>query len=224
MTVDERVHADTGEAPSRRPRRTDAVRNYDALVAAAREEFQENGTDASLKAVARRAGVGIATLYRNFPTRTSLLEAVYADDVNDTVNALCGSAAAAGRANGADGEDAWRRLEDWLDRFVRTVAEDAALREVFSPEALCLSPCRRTLSEAVEGLITRTGAALPTRCGMAVDEFLRTVVSLGVSPLLTRTQREHALAVLLDGLRYGAKPADGPDGPPTPENEKTERT
>ncbi|WP_409467205.1 helix-turn-helix domain-containing protein [Streptomyces sp. HC307] len=88
MTAHARVRANLRRVASPRPTRTDAARNYDAIVAAAREEFAENGMDASLKAVARRAGVGIATLYRNFPTRAGLLEAVYIDDVVDTVTAL----------------------------------------------------------------------------------------------------------------------------------------
>src|SRR2546430_4519068 len=63
-----------------RPKRADAARNYDKLLAAAREAFTDDGADASLEGIARRAGVGIGTLYRNFPTRQALLEAVYLDE------------------------------------------------------------------------------------------------------------------------------------------------
>src|SRR3954451_20407718 len=66
---------------SRRPRRADAARNYDNLVAAAREAFTEEDRSAALEDIARRAGVGIGTLYRNFPTRRDLIEAVYVDEV-----------------------------------------------------------------------------------------------------------------------------------------------
>jgi AcrR family transcriptional regulator len=66
---------------SRRPKRADARRNYDKLVGAAREAFAADGTSASLEDVARRAEVGIGTLYRHFPTRQHLLEAVYVDEV-----------------------------------------------------------------------------------------------------------------------------------------------
>ncbi|MFH9090415.1 TetR/AcrR family transcriptional regulator [Streptomyces sp. NPDC017673] len=207
MTVDAHGRAEPGEAAPRRPRRLDAARNYDALVAAARAEFQENGADASLKAVARRAGVGIATLYRNFPTRTALLTAVYADDVADTIGALCRTASTAPTA-GTGAEQAWRTLADWLDRFTRTVAEDAALREVFSPEALCRSPCRQALSEAVTGLLAHAGTA-PCAHPCAEEEadtFLRAAVSLAVSPFLTAGEREHALSLLLNGLRYHGEP------------------
>ena len=75
--------------PSQRPRRADAMRNYEKLIAAARDAFADDGTSTSLEEIARRAHVGIATLYRNFPTRQDLLEAVYVDEVE----ALCRSAA-----------------------------------------------------------------------------------------------------------------------------------
>src|SRR5690242_147309 len=64
-----------------RPHRADARRNFDALLAAARDVFAEQGTGASLEEVARRAGVGIGTLYRNFPTRQDLFDAVYVEEV-----------------------------------------------------------------------------------------------------------------------------------------------
>jgi AcrR family transcriptional regulator len=69
----------------RRPHRADAARNFDAILAAARAEFTEHGTDAALDDIARRAGVGPATLYRNFATRGDLVEAVYVAEVD----ALC---------------------------------------------------------------------------------------------------------------------------------------
>src|SRR6201987_1542793 len=65
------------------PLRADARRNYDRLIETARAAFTEAGSEASLEAIARRAGVGIGTLYRHFPTRQALLEAVYVDDVQE---------------------------------------------------------------------------------------------------------------------------------------------
>src|SRR4051812_21114936 len=66
---------------SRRPKRADALRNYEKLLAAAREAFTEAGRSASLEDIARRAGVGIGTLYRHFPTRADLVQAIYVDEV-----------------------------------------------------------------------------------------------------------------------------------------------
>ena len=71
----------TTELTSRRPKRADARRNYDALIAAAREAFTQDDANASLEDIARRAGVGIGTLYRHFPTRKDLLAAVYEEEV-----------------------------------------------------------------------------------------------------------------------------------------------
>src|SRR3954452_12654576 len=65
----------------RRPQRADAQRNFDALIAAARDAFAENGTDASLEDIARRAKVGIGTLDRHFPTSQHLFTSVYVGGV-----------------------------------------------------------------------------------------------------------------------------------------------
>src|SRR5436190_21001821 len=97
--------ADTG--PTARPKRADALRNYEKVVAAAREAFAEGGASTSLEEIARRAGVGIGTLYRNFPNRQALLEAVYLDEVDN----VCRSAAELENLEPWDGFSAWvRRL------------------------------------------------------------------------------------------------------------------
>lgn len=88
-------------------KRADAERNREKILAAARAAFADPATDVSMAAVARRAGVGMATLYRNFPGRQELLEALYVDEVD----AVCAAAAtAAGDTPGA-------RLDDWLRSF-----------------------------------------------------------------------------------------------------------
>src|SRR4051795_11261250 len=97
----------TSLAPER-PKRADARRNYEKLLAAAREAFAERDTEASLEEIARRAGVGIGTLYRHFPTRQALLGAVYLGDREG------GSWSA---DNLADFEP-WEALSTWLHRFV----------------------------------------------------------------------------------------------------------
>ncbi len=104
--------ADAGPKPSR-SRRADARRNRDLLLAAAREVFAERGPGAPLDDVARRAGVGSATMYRHFPTRRELLIAVYADEVA----ALC----ATGDALLASGPAA-DALFAWLRAFTAHVA------------------------------------------------------------------------------------------------------
>ena len=76
------------EVLAARPKRADALRNYEKLIAAARDAFADAGSATSLEEIARRAGVGIGTLYRHFPTRQDLLEAVYVEEVER----LCRSA------------------------------------------------------------------------------------------------------------------------------------
>ena len=106
-------------ALSERPKRADARRNHDKLIAAAREAFAECGTTASLEDVARRAGVGIGTLYRHFPTRQDLLEAVYVDEFE----------AISRSADDLADLPPWDALVSWLQQFVRYAATKRALAE-----------------------------------------------------------------------------------------------
>ncbi|MFI5695909.1 TetR/AcrR family transcriptional regulator [Kribbella sp. NPDC051586] len=101
-----------------KPLRADARRNRDQLVATARAVFAELGTQAALDEIARRARIGNATLYRHFPTRDDLIVAVYAEEVAE----LCAV---------DDGVD----LFDWLERFIRHVAEKGDLARNLEPSA-----------------------------------------------------------------------------------------
>jgi AcrR family transcriptional regulator len=93
---------------SRSPaRRADAQRNRDKILAAARAAFAQPGADVSMAEISRRAGVGMATLYRHFPGRRELLEALYADEVD----ALCEA------AETVDGATPGERFRNWLRRF-----------------------------------------------------------------------------------------------------------
>ena len=91
-----------------RPKRADARRNYDKLVTAAREVFAEQGSDATLEEISRRAEVGIGTLYRHFPARENLVEAAYLDGVEEVCAAVARH----------DGEDPWEALTGWLLELV----------------------------------------------------------------------------------------------------------
>src|SRR5271170_4639529 len=91
-----------------RPKRADARRNYEKVLTAAREAFAEGGESTALEEIARRAGVGIGTLYRHFPTRQALLEAIYVNEVEE----VCRSAAE------LDGGDPWEALSSWFERLM----------------------------------------------------------------------------------------------------------
>src|SRR3954462_10086662 len=125
-----------------RPKRADARRNYDELIKAAREAFTERDQSAALEDIARRAGVGIGTLYRHFPTRAALIEAVYVEEVE----ALARSA-----ADTADLEP-WDALVKWLHGFVGYIATKQALAEelfaIADKNADVFSSCREALNAA----------------------------------------------------------------------------
>lgn len=94
---------------SSEPMRADAQKNYDQLLAVARDVFTEQGADASLRDVARRAGVGLGTLYRHFPTRDALLEALLRASF-DALTARAGALEASGPADDA--------LVSWLREII----------------------------------------------------------------------------------------------------------
>src|ERR1700712_1113917 len=104
---------EAGDAAVARPLRADAQRNRRALLGAAAAAFGENGVETSLEDIAQRAHVGIGTLYRNFPTRETLIEAVYRNEVE----LLCDGIVELQAQLPAD-----QALAEWMQRFVAHVA------------------------------------------------------------------------------------------------------
>ncbi|MEU7801177.1 helix-turn-helix domain-containing protein [Micromonospora arborensis] len=186
-----------GQVPevfAQRPKRADARRNYDALIAAARDAFAENGAAASLEDVARRAGVGIGTLYRNFPTRRHLFEAVYVEEV---------------RALSRSAEDLaelppWDALVAWLHRFVAYVATKRALAEQLLQDSEIFTSCRTEIYAAGEPLMSRAQAAGVVRDDIGFDDVVRLISGLTMAQFPSPEQRDRVLGVALDGLRPAA--------------------
>jgi AcrR family transcriptional regulator len=176
---------------SRRPHRKDAARNYDALLTAAREAFTEHGAEASLEDVARRAGVGIGTLYRNFPTRRHLFESVYADEVN----ALCRVAEEVAEL------EPWEALTTWLDRFADYMVTKRAVREALNDESEIFTACRESMYEAGGPLFERAQRAGAARTDMDFVDLLRMVAGITATAFDDDAQRDRILAVALDGVR-----------------------
>ncbi|MFC3500370.1 TetR/AcrR family transcriptional regulator [Micromonospora krabiensis] len=181
-----------GEVFMRRPKRADARRNYDALIAAARTVFAESGAGASLEEVARRAGVGIGTLYRNFPSRRELFEAVYVDEVQ----ALSRSA--------ADLADLppWDALVAWLHRFVGYVATKRALAEELIHDSDVFRSCRTEIFAAGEPLLRRAQDAGVARTDASFEDVVRLISGITAYQFMEPAQRDRVLAMALDGLRY----------------------
>ncbi|MDR3465955.1 MAG: TetR/AcrR family transcriptional regulator [Xanthobacteraceae bacterium] len=162
--------ADQSAANLRKPR-ADAVRNRERVLAAAKAVFSAGGPDASLEAVARRAGVGIGTLYRHFPTREALYEAVYRREV-EQLGEL------AGQLMGEPSPvEALRR---WLRSNVAFVATkkgmSAALALAAHGELMAFSYDR--LTKAVGALLARAVAAGEIRADVSAEDLLRALVGM----------------------------------------------
>ncbi|MFF5171412.1 TetR/AcrR family transcriptional regulator [Micromonospora sp. NPDC000089] len=176
---------------ARRPKRADARRNYEALIAAAREVFAEAGATASLEEVARRAGVGIGTLYRNFPTRRDLFEALYVEEVR----ALSQS------AGDLSGLPPWDALVAWLHRFVGYVATKRALAEELVHDSEVFRSCRTEIYAAGEPMMRRAQSAGAVRDDIGFDDVIRLISGLTMAQFPDPAQRDRVLGVALDGLR-----------------------
>jgi AcrR family transcriptional regulator len=187
--------------------RTDAARNRERLLAAARAVYAARGVDASLKEVADQAGLGVGTVYRHFPTREALQEAVLADHLET----LRDRAAYLARASPA--ADA---LLEWLAEFISHFTQYRGLARVFGP---VMRDTATPLGEACAAMRT-AGATLlerAQRAGAARSDLTMTTLLLLASGIATA--EEYApdsagplLPWLIDGLRpQAAGPAPAPD-------------
>lgn len=175
----------------RRPHRADAARNFEAILAAARAEFTEHGTDAALDDIARRAGVGPATLYRNFATRGDLIEAVYVAEVD----ALCDDAVRL-----AAEEEPWPALAGWVRHFVTYMATKRVLLDALDRESGTFRACRDALYESGDPLLTHAQQSGHARSDLTIDDVLRFIVGVTGVPFGSDEQRERILEIAVAGL------------------------
>jgi AcrR family transcriptional regulator len=193
--------ADPSAAILRRPR-ADAVRNRERVLEAAKAVFSAGGPDASLEAVAKRAGVGIGTLYRHFPTREALFEAVYRREVQQL-----GELAESLKSE-ASPVDALRR---WLRSNVEFVATkkgmSAALALAMHSSSELTAYSFERLTKAVGALLARAVAAGEIRSDISPEDLLRALV--GMCYLHDQPGWQNSvvrlLDVFIDGLRVHAK-------------------
>jgi AcrR family transcriptional regulator len=180
--------------------RADARRNHDRLLAEARTVFAEHGTDASLEDVARRAGVGIGTLYRHFPNRHALMSAVFEDAVNELLS----------RARELlTTPDACQALLTWLHEVVTHAAVyrglSRALMSVSSTDsASALSRCGTPMREAGAALLTRAQEAGAVREDVQIADLLRLTHAIALA--VEESPEDPALAdrlltLTLNGLK-----------------------
>lgn len=195
------VPAGTSVDGGARPLRADARRNRDHLLAAAAAVFAESGTAASLEDVARRAEVGIGTLYRHFPTRDDLIEAVIHDGVDDLV--------AAADTLLADEEDPLVALRIWLKGVVAHAAGYRGLATSMavaaSGEGRLTDACHRQ-EAAAAALVERARGAGALRPDVRVDEVLDLVSAVA---WVAEQGRPHDHGRLLDLVLDGMRPSGG---------------
>ena len=198
-------------APGERPLRCDAARNRDAILEAARAAFAEEGVGVPLEEIARRAGVGIATLYRRFPTRDELVAAAFAPKVTAYV-------AAADTASAA--EDPWTGFSG----FVRTVcamqAADAGFADVITltfPATATLDRRLRATTGGMQDVVARAKAAGELREDFVLEDI---VVLLLANAGVVNATKDHApdawerfVAYMLDAFHA---PSASPLPPPVP--------
>jgi AcrR family transcriptional regulator len=174
-----------------RPLRADARRNFEAVLSAARDAFDENGPNASLEDIARRAGVGIATLYRNFPARSDLINAVYVDEVEE----LCKT------ADNLIDLPPWDALITWMRRFAAYALRKRALVEGLNRDSDLLAKARVAMYGAGAPLLKRAQEAGLARADLEIGDLLILISGVLSGAYADDAQRERVLQVALDGIR-----------------------
>jgi AcrR family transcriptional regulator len=184
-----------------RPLRKDAERNRQRILVAAAELFGERGLHVTLDAVAERAGVGVGTVYRRFPDKEALIDALFEERI-DEVRAIADEACAMA--------DPWDALVHFFDRAVAMHGDDRALKELVFSTAHGqdrVARARDRIAPVVTRLVERAQASGQLRPDVAVTDvpmiqlMLTGVIEYAgdVSPELWRRY----LAIVLDGLRVG---------------------
>ncbi len=162
-----------GQPPGRR---TDARRNRERILQAARTAFADPGAEVSMAEIARRSGVGSATLYRNFATRRELLEALLAEEVD----AVCTAASAAG--GGSPGT----RLAAWLERFFQFVTSKRPVAVELLDHVDRASPVfgasRERVTAAGEPLLRAAQDSGDVQAGLSLDQILDMIVAIAKIP------------------------------------------
>jgi AcrR family transcriptional regulator len=182
--------------------RTDAARNRAALVAAAREVMAERGLEAPLDEIARRAGVGNATLYRRFPRRVDLIAAVFADRMADHAGAVQAA---------LDAHDPWDGLRGYVEAAADLQVHDHGIADLITMDVSMAPEIEALRDQAFRGLIEvieRARAAGALRPDATPEDIV--VILQANAGLVARAHGAAAQAsrrlihLLLDGLRASA--------------------
>ena len=186
------------QSAQRRPR-SDAQRNRERILETARGAFTRHGADASLDEIAKQAGVGAGTLYRHFPTRDALIEAVYRSEVEKL--------AAAGRSFAA-AMSPIEALRSWMLLFVDYIAAKyiiaPALNSVVGGASRLYEDSRSLIQGAMDELVKRAKKSGDVRRDLEASDLLRAVI--GVSHLGSGHDWQQGAKRLVDILIAGSRP------------------
>ena len=192
--------------------RADAARNRAAIVEAARAVFAEQGLDAPLDEIARRAGTGNATLYRRFPTRGDLIAAVFADRMTEHLEAV--------EAGLAD-EDPWRGFASYVETVAAMQARDRGIADLVTMDVSSAPEIEDLRSRAYDGLVrlvARAHEAGVLRADFTDQDVVLLLMANAGVVQATRDAAPEAsrrfVALMLDGFRAeGAHPLPAPPAP-----------
>jgi AcrR family transcriptional regulator len=201
----------TARQQPRRRLRADAVRNRDAIVAVARDVFAERGLEAPLEVIAARAGVGIATLYRRFPTREKLVAAALTEKVAEYAEAAEQALTVA---------DPWDGFAGFVQRICELQAGDRGLSDLLSMTLAAdeqIEELRRMANDRVITLIERAKADGTLRQDFAGEDLVLLLIATAAVMHVTRADAPGAwrrfVALALDAFRHQDSP--GLPEPPT---------
>jgi AcrR family transcriptional regulator len=192
----------TDQPTAEKTMRADARVNREKLLRAAGERFAMEGSDVALEAIARTADVGIGTLYRHFPTREALIEAVYRNEVDQ----LCSSPAALLSELPAD-----EALAEWMERFVAYATTKrgllGALKSLAASQSDLFATTRERLLAAIGELLEAGIAARRIRPDVDAEDVytaMSAVWTIAGEGEPWAAQARRVLRLLMDGLRSGA--------------------
>lgn len=183
--------------PARKPR-ADSARNRQLLIDAAKEAFSQVGLNVSLEEIARRAGVGIGTLYRHFPTRESVVEAVYRREIEHLANAV---------PQLLETSSAGEALHRWMHLFVDYIVTKRVIAPSLAAAAARSSTLHTTSVELITGaistLVKRAIASGEVRKDIDPSDLLRAMVgvSYGNPDANWEASARRLINLLMDGLR-----------------------
>jgi AcrR family transcriptional regulator len=191
--------AKSGKKIVRRKPRTDATRNRERILQEAKEAFTNFGADASLDEIARRAGVGAGTLYRHFPTRDALIEAVYRSEVEKLATA---------ERKFAEAMPPVEALRAWMLLFVDHIAQKQiiapALNSLVGGSAKLYEGSRGQLQAAIGGLVNRAIETGEIRADIAPFDFLQALI--GVAHVASGAEWQESARRLVEILIAGSRP------------------